>query len=881
MTRTMSFFLMVLALQAGGARADVLDTHTVVLDEQGLLLSWVTPQDRAYAEATRLSANFIVGAMSGPIDGANGLPAIFTHSEYDPDTFEGSDWPNNPAGKNAMLADGMLAYYAFSGDSAAISAVRSLLDHQLTYGTTPSGFVWGNVPWSAAAASSIEHGNDDIAEGIGNLEPDKVGELGYHGYLRFWELTGETAYLDAAIGCADALAANIRPGDATHSPWPFRVVAETGATPHPADEYCDDTIGPIRLFDELIRLGLGDTAAYQSARDSAWGWLLAYPMQNDSWAEYFEDIDADIGTENQNQYNPGQTARYLLEHPELDPNWQTDAAGRIDWIETTFGGTDQGEPGLQYGARVISEQDHYRYKMASHTSRFGAINALYAERTGDLIAKEKAFRSLNWCTYMVRANGAVIEGPAEHAHNPYCWYSDGHGDYIRHFLLAMGAFPEWAPADENHLLRSTSIVRSIGYAPDRIAYATFDAEATEVLRVFLTPTTVLGDGTSLPQRSNLDAEGWTFDPASGVLRVRHDAANQIEIQLDDGGSLPTVYLTAPNEGAIFTAPAAIAIEAQATGHPGPITKVEFFSGTTKLGEDLTEGYQFLWNDVPIGDYELTARATDDQGRVGTSIPVHISVVNPILGSSGEGTSTDYLWSDGAWINAGRFPALADMVVTTMFAKVTAISGSYKCAIYADESGAPGTLLRETAEVTGPPADGWYEFPLTAPLSVSQGGQYWLAIWSDDIDAHIYTDDDGTLRWGRYDYGAWPDPLGTSGGGSYGYSIYATVEAASALPGLHSLGESTEILLHGSVPNPFRTATSIGFELASTRHVLVTIFDSSGRRVRRLLDEELSAGRHEVLWDGSSEEGRRAASGVYFYRIRVADVEVSRPLLMVR
>ena len=94
------------------------------------------------------------------------------------------------------------------------------------------------------------------------------------------------------------------------------------------------------------------------------------------------------------------------------------------------------------------------------------------------MAKDKAFRTLNWCSYMARTTGSVIEGPFEFVQNANHWYSDGHGDYIRHFMLAMGGFPEWAPASEKHLLRSTSVVKSVTYAATSITYSTFDAAST-------------------------------------------------------------------------------------------------------------------------------------------------------------------------------------------------------------------------------------------------------------------------------------------------------------------------------------------------------------------------------------------------------------------
>ena len=101
-----------------------------------------------------------------------------------------------------------------------------------------------------------------------------------------------------------------------------------------------------------------------------------------------------------------------------------------------------------------------------------------------------------------------------------------------------------------------------------------------------------------------------------------------------------------------------------------------------------------------------------------------------IGNTNDGSLTDYLWSGGAWINAGRFQAASNVTVTTMQAKVSAVPGRYKCAIYTDNSGQPSRLLRSTVEVTNP-ATGWQVFPLTAAVALTNGSYYWLAIWSDD------------------------------------------------------------------------------------------------------------------------------------------------------
>lgn len=75
----------------------------------------------------------------------------------------------------------------------------------------------------------------------------------------------------------------------------------------------------------------------------------------------------------------------------------------------------------------------------------------------------------------------------------------------------------------------------------------------------------------------------------------------------------------------FTSPATINITASANDDDGTITKVEFYNGTTKIGEKTTIPYTISWADVQPGNYSITAKATDDNFATTTSNPVSIIV----------------------------------------------------------------------------------------------------------------------------------------------------------------------------------------------------------------------------------------------------------------
>ena len=61
--------------------------------------------------------------------------------------------------------------------------------------------------------------------------------------------------------------------------------------------------------------------------------------------------------------------------------------------------------------------------------------------------------------------------------------------------------------------------------------------------------------------------------------------------------------------------------------------------------------------------------------------------------------------------------------------------------------------------------------------------------------------------------------------------------------------------------------------------VVEVFDVRGRSVLRLLDAALTAGRHEVVWDGRDARGQAAASGVYFYRLKAVGESTFRKMVV--
>jgi len=89
---------------------------------------------------------------------------------------------------------------------------------------------------------------------------------------------------------------------------------------------------------------------------------------------------------------------------------------------------------------------------------------------------------------------------------------------------------------------------------------------------------------------------------------------------------PMVSITSPANHTTYVSPATIILSADASDVDGTIKKVDFYNGSTLLFTENDAPYFRSWPDVPDGNYSITAIATDNEGKITTSIPVAISVI---------------------------------------------------------------------------------------------------------------------------------------------------------------------------------------------------------------------------------------------------------------
>jgi hypothetical protein len=95
---------------------------------------------------------------------------------------------------------------------------------------------------------------------------------------------------------------------------------------------------------------------------------------------------------------------------------------------------------------------------------------------------------------------------------------------------------------------------------------------------------------------------------------------------------------------------------------------------------------------------------------------------------------------------------------------------------------------------------------------------------------------------------------------------------------------SKFTLAQNFPNPFNPSTNISFSIPgsfSRAQVEVTIYNTLGQMVKKILSGELSAGSHTVRWDGTDGRGAAVASGVYFYRVNAGNSVLVKKMVLLK
>lgn len=147
---------------------------------------------------------------------------------------------------------------------------------------------------------------------------------------------------------------------------------------------------------------------------------------------------------------------------------------------------------------------------------------------------------------------------------------------------------------------------------------------------FYNGATLLGEDTVPPYAfSTTISNAGSYILSSKVVYDSSSVASSSNVSITVNAPLaPVVNLTSPANGSVWTAPAALTLQAGVTTNGHTITKVQFYNGTTLLGEDTAAPYAFSTTISNAGTYPLSAKVVYDAGAVASSSNVTVTVNAP-------------------------------------------------------------------------------------------------------------------------------------------------------------------------------------------------------------------------------------------------------------
>lgn len=531
--------------------------HPTVEDEYGVITPWYGGQNGQFDNRVRIAAETI---KRYPWIAAGQAPArtpefVFNSTWRIDDDGKISvplidDWANGVMGQNAArMLNGLVDYYQYSGDAAALALMTMTADTFLQVCLTSPNHPWPEFPISVPVKGK-PYGQCDPS---GWIQLDIVGELGL-GMLRAYQVTGNQRWLAAVTHWGEVLAAK-RNRAAGAEPWsryanpedvdkwniPEGEQKRVGWSTHRDGNVLEGSTAYIlALFDELIRLGQhGADNDFEEARAAGQAYfrdrLLPRWYINSTWGHNYWDWEAPT----QLQTTSDWAMRYVLAHKDVFPNWRNDVRNILSLFLNHTSADPASKSETYSGAWAFPESSSCcRASLAWGPMEFALVLARYGVEADSKWGRELARRMAILSTYDAHETGVVeddIDGGVISAGK---WFIGTHPSALAWVLKTMGWLPEILGANrENHIMRSTGVVNKVNYRKGRVVYSTFDAPAgiQEVLRLAFSPKNVEACGKVLKEVSAGDAS-YTSESLKGgdyLVTIRHTGCTDILVEGDD------------------------------------------------------------------------------------------------------------------------------------------------------------------------------------------------------------------------------------------------------------------------------------------------------------------------------------------------------------
>ena len=301
--------------------------------------------------------------------------------------------------------------------------------------------------------------------------------------------------------------------------------------------------------------------------------------------------------------------------------------------------------------------------------------------------------------------------------------------------------------------------------------------------------------------------------------------------------------------------------------PGETVWMEFPETFTP---DIDSVYSVVFRTLMSGD-DFTANNIDTCEMRSYTMPATLTYVDVF------GTYTS--WQGGGGGFANEFVAPQGLTITAISADILSDgTAGYYFIMPADELGNPdeGNIL--WADTVSIADTGWVNVPVQQEITFNEGDKFFAAILSGGVNISFGVDQSQP-----HSHRGWENT------GTYATSrdrAIQDVSIAVVCEGTVGIDDQAGSLpldfgLKQNYPNPFNANTEITFDLTKSGQVSLAVYNIVGQEIKQLVNGNLPAGNHSVIWNGTTNSGESVSSGVYFYRLDAADKTQTKKMVLLK
>lgn len=303
-----------------------------------------------------------------------------------------------------------------------------------------------------------------------------------------------------------------------------------------------------------------------------------------------------------------------------------------------------------------------------------------------------------------------------------------------------------------------------------------------------------------------------------------------------------------------------------------------------MAETSTDVYEA---DIPAQDYHTDIwyriKAQDNSGNWSQTQLYNFEVTSAITLGWHDGQpywiTSGFAVGDGQFVQFDFSAAALDSGLLHQIKYYFDGEGNFDARIYSMSGGAPGALVDQVTGLSSPGYD-WYTLDVTAmDIRMNDDPVIGYVVGTIVNNDTIQLLSDPTLDYANFMWirqgGIWGNPIS---GGDYMINLKVIPLPEPGVEEFESEATASQLQL---MPTAIRDIGTIRYQITTPQNIVLTVYDISGTKIKTLVDAHIQEGIHSVTWNGTDDQNRQVASGVYFVQLETETQTFTEKALIVR